>query len=155
MKFLSNLLSSAVLTLAGIVASPQATQAAPAKPAASASATNAAPVAIPESVFVIPTKPDEGRDPFFPDSTRVYQTSQPKVTKAPVAPVSLVLNGLTLGTRHERLAMVNGHTFAEGEEADVNTPNGKCRVHCVKIGDGSVLVEVNGERRELHMAGAL
>lgn len=126
-------------------AAPEKSKSSPSK------ATSPVPVQIPQSVFVMPTKPEEGRDPFFPQSTRVYETSQPK-PKAVAMPVTLVLNGLS-GTPDHRLAMINGRTMAEGEDAEITTSTGKCRVHCVKISTSSVLVEVNGERRELHMGG--
>jgi len=39
-----------------------------------ATSTNAAPATI-TSVFIMPSSPQEGRDPFYPESTRPYITS--------------------------------------------------------------------------------
>jgi hypothetical protein len=74
--------------------------------------------------------------------------SAPK--QAPSANSSaLVFNGIA-GTQDHRLAMINSKTFAEGEEALVNTPSGRIRVRCIEIKGDIVVIEVNGERRELH-----
>jgi hypothetical protein len=74
------------------------------------------------SVFVIPSNPKEGCDPFYPDSNRLFESiaTQPK------------------------------HGFAAGEEGDVLTAQG-VRVHlrCIEIKRNSVLVESGGQRQEL------
>ena len=51
--------------------------------------------------------------------------------------------------------MINGRTFAEGEEGDVNTNSGKKHVRCLKIKEDSVIVELlpEGERQELKLRG--
>jgi len=53
--------------------------------------------------------------------------------------------------------MINGRTFSEGEEGDVNTNSGKKRVRCLKIKPDSVIVELlpEGERQELKLRGGL
>ena len=109
--------------------------------------------AIPQSVFTTPASLKDGRDPFFPNSTYwlngvgavVYKPSTPSHTE-----VTLVLNGLS-GTAGHRLAMINGHTMAEGEAAEVTTASGRIRVRCVEIKAESVVVEVGTERRELRL----
>ena len=106
----------------------------------------------PQSVFVVPSSPAEGCDPFFPDSTRIFgvKSAAPKVSSR-VDIGALVLNGLS-GTTEHRLAMINGHTFAEGEKAEINTSSGRIQIKCVEIKTGSVVIEVNGQRQELHLA---
>ncbi len=130
-----------------------------AAPAASqnkpASATNriaavAAPE-IPKSVFTLPNKPEEGKDPFFPKSMRPYAHA-PTTTNAPVQAVSLVLNGITGPPR--RTAMINGRTLEAGEDAEVKDHNGsKTRIKCLEIKDDSAIIEIisTGERKELRL----
>ena len=97
----------------------------------------------PQSLFTIPTNPKDGRDPFFPNSTR----SAPVIATGPktnASPVSLVVNGISTD-----FVILNGRTFGRGETAEVPMGNGRTRVTCVEIKLDSVVVEVNGERREL------
>lgn len=129
-----------------IHAAPPPTRATPAKPA-----TNAAPAQldIPKSVFVVPTSLKEGRDPFFPNSTREYGSTDGKAVKAPTsAEAMLDLKGFS-GVGGHRLAIINNHTFGAGEEGEVNTPAGRIRIRCVQIKDDSVVVEIGGETREI------
>jgi hypothetical protein len=122
----------------------------PEKPVSATVSTNetsSSEVEIPRSVFTIPADPEEGRDPFFPNSNRLSGARTMKLAPAS-ADVPLVLNGLS-GPREHRLAIINNHTFAEGEEAEVNTPSGRVRVRCIEIKGETVVVEVAGARREL------
>ncbi len=83
-------------------------KAAPAKPAPA------------RSVFVIPTNPREGRDPFFPDSLRPYEASA--TAQTPVANAFLVKG---ISYEHGRaMVIINNHTFAVGDEGDVLTASG-------------------------------
>lgn len=104
---------------------------------------------VPKSIFVVPAKPQDGHDPFFPASDRLFAVKvAPKQT--PSTPgVALVCNGIS-GAPDHRLAMINSKTFAEGEEELVTTSDGRVRVRCVEIKGNVVVVEVAGERRELH-----
>jgi len=107
----------------------------------------------PQSVFVLPKKSSEGKDPFFPGSTRVYVSDSPVKTTGPVVSVGdLSLKGIS-GTAAEPLAIINNTTFTTGEENDVITTAGRMRVRCVAINmvHGTVLVQVGGERRELRL----
>jgi 2-methylaconitate cis-trans-isomerase PrpF len=107
----------------------------------------------PQSVFVIPKKPTEGKDPFFPNATRVYASDTPVKMTSPVVPVGdLSLKGIS-GTAAEPLAIINTTTFTTGEENDVITSAGRMRIRCVAInmGNGTVLVQAGGERRELRL----
>ena len=58
------------------------------------SKTNSPEPEIPKSVFILPSNPKEGKDPFFPKSVHPYASAVAKTTRA-VQPVTLVLNGIT------------------------------------------------------------
>ena len=121
--------------------------------------TNTAPAfaPIPPSLFVMPTRPQEGRDPFFPHSTRPYGTGVILETnQAPVAaaPVELRLKGFSGPTDH-RLAIINNQTFAVGEVGEVSTTTGRLRIRCVKINDDSVVIQVGNETRVLRLRSGL
>ena len=105
---------------------------------------------VPQSVFIVPTSDTEGRDPFFPKSERFHKRVISLDTSAPIPVVPLVLNGLS-GSGDHKLAIVNGHTLAEGEESEVTTTAGRTIVRLIEIKDKSVVIEVLGERRELHL----
>ena len=150
-------MACAFLCALGTFVSPAAYSAPPAKDAAKkagskAQATVAVPAAhveIPLSVFVMPTEPKQGKDPFFPTSVRPYVSLQPKNAKPAVIDVSLTLNGITPG----KLVMVNGRSFSEGEEGEVVVNGVRKKLRCIKIKDESAIVELlpEGERRELKM----
>jgi hypothetical protein len=105
--------------------------------------------AIPQSVFTVPTTPKEGRDPFFPNARYLYGGPIVKTRPLPGADL-LVLNGIS-GSADHKLAMINGRTVAEGEEAEVSTASGRVKLRCVEIKGESAVVEVSGERKELHL----
>jgi hypothetical protein len=109
------------------------------------------PVA-PQSVFNTPRTPQEGKDPFFPGSTRIFAS----LTKTVVPPEKAVpqgelfLKGVS-GPASHRLAIINNYTFAEGESGEVRTNSGRVHVHCLEIREESVVIQVAGKRRELHL----
>jgi hypothetical protein len=116
-------------------------------------AVNAAPATrsdetgTPRSAFTLPSTSKEGRDPFFPDSTRCYETVVAASSR--VADVtSLVLRGFS-GSMDHRLVIINNHTFATGDEGDVITLTGRIHLSCIEIKTNSVVIEVGGQRREL------
>ncbi len=107
------------------------------------------PVPIPQSVFVVPSTPKEGRNPFFPSSVSVAPVAKAKEGVA-VDMAGFVLNGITSPPR--RTAMINGRTFEPGEEGEVKLPNGaKVLIKCEEIGSDSTIIQVNGLRRELRL----
>lgn len=108
--------------------------------------------AVPKSVFIIPSKKQEGSDPFFPNSTRLWGGGSAARVKQrqPSGLDCLVLKGLS-GTQANRLAMINGRTMARNEQAEINTDCGRLLVHCVDITSNSAIIEVSGERRELKL----
>jgi len=136
----AGLLPAAVLWASPLVAAPTtATQ--PAK-------TNTV-----RSVFALPANPGEGRDPFFPKSNRPYESSS-TVTNNVVEVTALVVKGVS-GSTDRRLVIINNHTFAAGDIADVLTDQGRIRVHCVEIKPHSVIVEIGGHYHELSISGNL
>ena len=110
----------------------------------------------PQSVFVIPNNPNEGRDPFFPQSTRHNgESSKTDVasTPAPVATGSLTLKSIVGG-----LAIINNHSFAPGEEGDVLVSNGQrqhIRLMEIKPKTQSVVVNVGSQSIELTLQNGL
>jgi hypothetical protein len=104
----------------------------------------------PRSVFLIPNSPNEGRDPFFPQTTRrLSGNSEAAVTNAPAA----VETGLlTLKSIIGGLAIINNHSFSLGEEGDVLTTTGERQhIRLVEINSKtrSVVVAIGGQNLEL------
>jgi hypothetical protein len=125
-----------------------------ARPSITSSAMPAA-TEIPRSVFVLPRNPSEGRDPFFPHTSRLSgarATETKTVTNKPPAVIELALKGIS-GTRDRPLAIINTTTFGVGDENDVITGTRRVRVHCVGINvdTGTVIVQIGNERRELRL----
>jgi hypothetical protein len=108
--------------------------------------------AVPRSIFIIPTSPQESHDPFFPNANYLFAAS---VTKKPSSPnVGLALKAIS-GSADKKLAMISlagtNRTLPEGEESEVMTSSGRVKIRCIEIKGESVVVEVGGERRELHL----
>jgi hypothetical protein len=151
--------ASALLLGAALVSTTIRVEAGPqpaAAPGASVNSPASAPaeVAMAKSVFIMPTAPREGKDPFFPRSTRPYTTRVISTNTAPVAIIAdFRLDGIS-GPPEHRLAIINYKTFEVGEKADVNTNAGRMNVHCLEIGADSVVIIVGGtERRVLRLRG--
>ncbi len=101
------------------------------------------------SVFILPSNPAEGRDPFFPTSPRPYEGQLVPGTKSQEMDSGLlVLQGIS-GLPSRRFVIINKHTFAAGDESDVLTSRGRLSVKCLEIKSDSVVVEVSGQRHEL------
>ncbi|HEY3760179.1 MAG TPA: hypothetical protein VGN23_00325 [Verrucomicrobiae bacterium] len=100
----------------------------------------APPAAAPEvppakSVFIQPSKPSEGRDPFFPDSTRPYEVFAAAHTAvATPTATDLIVNTILVNQRNQAFALINNQTFGVGDEGDVITSAGR-RIHitCLSI----------------------
>ena len=114
---------------------------------ASARADESTTNAMPQSVFVMPSSPKDGRDPFFPDSLRPYQTAAAAHPKA-ANMASLKVLGFS-GDVPNRFVIINNHTFAAGDEGDVTTPTGRIHLRCIEVKTNSVVIEVGGRLREL------
>ena len=135
----------------------------PAVTNAPAAATNApaAEVIITKSEF--DHKLAQGRDPFFPRSTRRHPVPVAKptvvagVVQKPAIDYSqlLFLKGIS-GSANRRLAIINDRSFAVGEDQEVTTPNGKALIHCKEIRDQSVLISFGNPPQplELRLPGA-
>ncbi len=145
-------LAAALLGLALTAHTVQTASSASAKPKPTANATPPEPE-IPKSTFVVPATSAEGRDPFFPLSTRL-RPAPPTVTPTThiVTPavVQLDLKGIS-GTVDHRLAIINNRTFALGEEEELSVSSGRVRVLCKEIKADSVIVLVNGQERVLRL----
>jgi hypothetical protein len=112
-------------------------------------APNATPQSV-RSVFILPANPKEGRDPFFPSSSRPYQSQMPVASSAATDLSSLVMQGIT-GPPGHRLAIINNVTFGVGDDAMVRTPQGgRIQIHCLEINADSAVIEADGQRHELH-----
>lgn len=105
------------------------------------------------SVFILPANPGEGRDPFFPKSNRPFETAM-TATNNNVEVTALVVKGIS-GPLDHRLVIINNHTLAAGDIADVITDQGRIRVHCVEIKSRSVIIEVGGRYHELPLSDNL
>lgn len=108
--------------------------------------------ATPVSVFTMPQNPKQGRDPFFPNSTRLAATMQP--TNAPSETtdlnLALTLQGIS-GQTGRRLAIINGRTLAENEAVDIAVGSMRVNVRCIEIRADSVVIEAANVRRELRL----
>ena len=150
-----------VLGMLALVATALPAISATSKPLASSpsKSTNAPPavalVEIPRSVFVLATKPSEGRNPFFPQAASKL-TDPPKsivVQKPPAQSdlfASLVLSGIT--SPPKPTAMVNGHVFEPGETAEIKLPGGsKLLLRCEEVRTDSAIFRAGEQRRELRL----
>jgi len=145
-------LGAALLAVAFASLAAQTHTNAPAGPAHAQTNAVAALPEIPQSVFTMPTCPQEGKDPFFPRSMRLFNNVvvRTNLQAAPVAVVELHLNGIS-GTPDHRLAIINNRTFESGEEGEVAAASGRVRVTCKDIKLDSVRVIVSGEERILRL----
>lgn len=118
---------------------------------AAAGSTNAVEVLAPKSVFQDDLK--NGKDPFFPRSTR-RSPKTPETTAVAVPLVQLFLKGIT-GPPQRRFALINNQTLSAGETASVRVAQGQIKVHCLEIRADSVLISVEGnpEQKELKLRG--
>jgi hypothetical protein len=129
-----------MMVLAMVAAGP-VLGAAPATPA-----TNAPPA---RSVFVVPTNAREGRDPFFPESTRVFQVAEASSKTVEIS--SLSVKGFYRDAKGA-LVIINNHTFAVGDEQDVLTSGGRVHIRCLEIRPNIVVIEINGQKHELNFS---
>jgi hypothetical protein len=104
---------------------------------------------VPRSVFNLPANPKQGRDPFFPSSFRPYESDVVPSANATSDLSSLAIQGVSGAPPHQ-LVIINNVTFAAGDDAEVRTPEGRIRIHCVGINGTSAVIEVNGHIQTLH-----
>lgn len=134
-----NFLPTKILALMLAVAAAPAMLADPAKVPA------AKPVAA-RSVFVQPANPREGRDPFFPDSTRPYEGTSTGKHVDETTPFTF--KGISIEHGHA-MVIINNHTFGLGDEGDVLTAGGRVHIRLAEIRTNSVVIEANGAKREI------
>jgi hypothetical protein len=107
---------------------------------------------VPQSVFIVPTSPKQGRNPFFPRSTFNAPPTQAK--PQPIDTSAVVLNGLTSPPRVT--AMINGRTFEPGESGEIKLRNGaRVLVRCLEIRTDAVVAIIGAQRCELRLRHAL
>jgi hypothetical protein len=118
-------------------------------------ATQAAPAAIPQSVFV--DEFQKGKDPFFPNSSR-RQPSRTTLDAPPIAtPLTaseFKLKGIT-GPANRRFALINNRVFEMGETNSVYAGGKKITIKCEKIGPRSVWITIESQPglKELRLPG--
>lgn len=156
-RFPHNLLLATLLmgTLATVATSQAASSNAPTNTKTNAPADNTATLAVVSPKSRFSSLPGGGKDPFHPDSVRTRRTTTVAQTnQVPVVVVPEVkINGFS-GNPALPLVILNNVTFGEGDEQTVMTAAGRAKVRCVQIRtqDQSVVIEINGERRELKFA---
>jgi hypothetical protein len=127
------------------------------KPDAAAVESTPVMAELPRSEFKMPAAPADGKDPFFPRSTRIYGEVKvtPSVTPTPKpAPVlEFVLGGVS-GSVDKPLATINNVNFGVGDNLEVVSGKERVRVVCLEINvlAGTAVIEVNGVRRSLRLA---
>lgn len=103
---------------------------------------------IPQSAFLMPAGPKEGKDPFYPTSSHCYTLPTTGITtKAKETPVTLTANGIV----PFKLIMICGKTFSAGEEGDVRVGSERRHLRCIRVKEDSAIIEVNGDRQEVKM----
>jgi len=160
---LFHFMSGSVLAIAlGLALDLQAAQPQSVKPPAAAGGAKPAisEGSPPKAVFIMPSSPKEGADPFFPRSTGPYDRYivLPKVpnTAPAVVTAELRLNGIS-GSAERRLAIINNRTFEAGEEGDVVSGSDRVRIRVLEIKSESVVTQfvTGGVRKELHLRKGL
>ena len=101
-----------------------------------------------KSVFTLPKKLAEGRDPFFPESTRVFQAAMAENSSHTVEISSLVVKGYYRDAKGA-FVVINNHTFTVGDEGDVLTPGGRMHIKCVAVLPDTIVIEFNGSMHQL------
>lgn len=112
--------------------------------------TSVAPTTI-NSLFIVPANAKEGRDPFFPESTRAFEAVMAASQTNRTAEItSLKVPGIS-GESGHLLAIINNHTFAVGDEGDVLTTSGRIHLRCIEIQPTYIVVEVSGQRHRISL----
>ncbi len=148
----------AVTTVAAYGGSPTITAAAKAASAKQqvdkSPASQRAETAVAKSEFMLPRKVADGRDPFFPNSSRPYasETVAKPTGDSSLPEFEFSLKGIS-GTSEQPLAIINTTTFTTGEENEVIIKGKRIKIRCVEINmtAGTVLFEYGGSRRQLKL----
>lgn len=117
-----------------------------------------APPGVPRSVFIsLPGEDGFGKDPFYPRSTRFTKQVVKVDDTVPVkqgVPDSLVLKGISF-VEGRKLAIINNHTVAEGEDFTLRIDGKLVKGQCVEIKERSAVVKVSGESKEIPLRSNL
>lgn len=135
-----------VTVLASLLACASTMPGAPTAPAPAASPDDASPT---KSVFV--DRPNFGRDPFFPNSSRRGKLVEATVAQPVASFDNIALKGISGGTADKRLAILNNKTFEAGEEGELRVSGQLTRVKVVEIREKSVVISINGVTKELFL----
>lgn len=101
------------------------------------------------SVFVMPANPREGRDPFFPESSRPYEEALASTNRTEAS--AFTIKGMSYEHGHA-MVIINNHTFAVGDEGDVVSGSSHVHLRLIEIRGDAAVIEVNGLRREIKPA---
>jgi hypothetical protein len=107
----------------------------------------ATPMPATRSIYNQPASPKDGRDPFFPSSVRMFASAVIPASKTKDLS-SLIIRGKS-GMPDHPLVIINDVTFAEGDDRDVITPDGRIHIRCLQIIGDLVVIEANGQRHQL------
>lgn len=114
-----------------------------------ATSTNAVVPA--RSTFDIPATVKDGRDPFFPESSRMADSAATATsTRTTTEVTALKVPGIS-GTPGHMFAIINNRTFEVGEENDVLTPSGRIHLRCLEIHPDGVVVQIAGRIHRLKL----
>lgn len=98
----------------------------------------------------MPAGTRDGRDPFFPESTRPYEDAVVAKPTQPVVANLFTVKGESVEGGHA-MVIINNHTFAEGDEGDVSTPNGRVHLRLIEIRGNIAVIETDGNKHELNI----
>jgi len=118
-------------------------------------AASSEPVVNSKSVFTMPNSPKEGRDPFFPNSSRPYESSPAAKTVNNAMLHTLKIKSIQPGGNGQVFAIINNHAFARGEEGTVINDEGqRINIRCLDINAaaGTVTIESAGARATLNFS---
>lgn len=118
-------------------------------PAVAATNQVAKVVLPPQSIFI--DEVGQGKDPFFPNSTRREQPGKtPATVQMPTVLDQLVLKGIT-GTKTRRFAIINHEVFGVGEEYELTLAGQRIKVCCEQINETSVVISVRGQPNKMEL----
>lgn len=104
-----------------------------------------------KSIFSMPKKFSEGRDPFYPESTRVFQQVMAENSSHTVEISSLTVQGYSRDSQNAYV-IINNRTFGIGDERDVITPGGRVHLKCIEVLPETVVIEYNGSLHQIPLA---
>jgi len=139
---MQRILKSSVLLLVASILSPVS------RGADNTAASPIVPVGAPKSEFV--DDPGNGKDPFFPRSSRrkvvvrTVETAPPD----PTVPSFIKLKGIS-SAQGRKLAIINNYTLGEGEERELKVNGQILKLRCIEIKEKSVIIESGGATKEI------